>query len=393
MTQVAPRPRLAARAVSVKSSFRTRMLELSAGLDDIVALGRGDPDFDTPSDIVAAGASALAEGYTHYTAPPGLPGLRAAISRKLERDNRLHYPDNQIIVTNGVQEALLISILALVDPGDEVVLQVPRFNAFDYMVNLAGGRVVNVPTLEEDDFALKADSIRPVLTERSKLLVIANPNNPTGGLTPRAELERIAELAEERDLLVISDEIYEKLIFGGREHVSLGTLGDMSDRTVTVNGFSKAYAMTGWRVGYLAAPAWFMEPAVEIKHTLSICTPPALQRGALAALEGGDDAVASMLAEYERRLELVLQSLDEMGISYGQPGGGMYVYANISSSGLDAETFCLELLRQERVMVFPGTMFADPANRHIRITLLSPYSSMEVALRRMKRFVERTRRT
>ena len=393
MTQVAPRPRLAARAVSVKSSFRTRMLELSAGLDGIVALGRGDPDFETPSDIVAAGASALAEGYTHYTAPPGLPGLRAAISRKLERDNGLNYPDNQIIVTNGVQEALLISILALVDPGDEVVLQVPRFNAFDYMVNLAGGRVVDVPTLEEDDFALKADSIRPVLTERSKLLVIANPNNPTGGLTPRAELERIAELAEERDLLVISDEIYEKLIFGGREHVSLGTFGGMSDRTVTVNGFSKAYAMTGWRVGYLAAPAWFMEPAIEIKHTLSICTPPALQRGALAALEGGDDAVASMLAEYERRLELVLQSLDEMGISYGQPGGGMYVYANISSSGLDAETFCLELLRQERVMVFPGTMFADPANRHIRITLLSPYSSMEVALRRMKRFVERTRRT
>ena len=393
MTQVAPRPRLAARAVSVKSSFRTRMLELSAGLDGIVALGRGDPDFETPSDIVAAGVSALAGGYTHYTAPPGLPGLRAAISRKLERDNGLNYPDNQIIVTNGVQEALLISILALVDPGDEVVLQVPRFNAFDYMVNLAGGCVVNVPTLEEDDFALKADSIRPVLTERSKLLVIANPNNPTGGLTPRAELERIAELAEERDLLVISDEIYEKLIFGGREHVSLGTFGGMSDRTVTVNGFSKAYAMTGWRVGYLAAPAWFMEPAVEIKHTLSICTPPALQRGALAALEGGDDAVASMLAEYERRLELVLQSLDEMGISYGQPGGGMYVYANISSSGLDAETFCLELLRQERVMVFPGTMFADPANRHIRITLLSPYSSMEVALRRMKRFVERTRRT
>ena len=393
MTQVAPRPRLAARAVSVKSSFRTRMLELSAGLDGIVALGRGDPDFETPSDIVAAGASALAEGYTHYTAPPGLPGLRAAISRKLERDNRLHYPSSQIIVTNGVQEALLISILALVDPGDEVVLQVPRFNAFDYMVNLAGGRVVDVPTLEEDDFALKADSIRPVLTERSKLLVIANPNNPTGGLTPRAELERIAELAEERDLLVISDEIYEKLIFGGREHVSLGTFGGMSDRTVTVNGFSKAYAMTGWRVGYLAAPPWFMESAVEIKHTLSICTPPALQRGALAALEGGDDAVASMLAEYERRLELVLQSLDEMGISYGQPGGGMYVYANISSSGLDAETFCLELLRQERVMVFPGTMFADPANRHIRITLLSPYSSMEVALRRMKRFVERTRRT
>ncbi len=393
MTQVARESHLAARAVSVKSSFRTRMLELSGGLDGIIALGRGDPDFETPPAIVAAGADALAGGYTHYTAPPGLQELREAISRKLKRDNGLQYASNQIIVTNGVQEALLISILALVDPGDEVVLQSPRFNAFDYMVNLAGGRVVDVPTLEEDDFALRADAIRRALTDRSKLLVIANPNNPTGGLTPRVELERIAELAEEHDLLVISDEIYEKLIFGGAEHVSLGTFGGLHDRTVTVNGFSKAYAMTGWRVGYLAAPAWFMEPAVEIKHTLSICTPPALQRGALAALEGGDEAVASMLAEYERRLDLVLRSLDGMGISCGRPGGGMYVYANISSTGLDAETFCLELLRQERVMVFPGTMFADPANRHIRITLLSPYSSMEEALERMKRFVEGTRRT
>ncbi len=393
-TPMTPAPRasyLAARAVSVKSSFRTRMLELAAGLDDIIALGRGDPDFETPPAIVAAGTKALAGGYTHYTAPPGLAELRAAISAKLERDNGLCYPHSRIIVTNGVQEALLISILALVDPGDEVVLQAPRFNAFDHMVNLAGGRVVNVPTLEEDDYSLKADAIRRVLTNCSKLLVIANPNNPTGGLTPRAELERIAKLANEHDLLVISDEIYEKLVFGDAEHVSLGTFDGMSDRTITVNGFSKAYAMTGWRVGYLAAPAWLMEPAVEIKHTLSICTPPALQRGALAALEGGDEAVASMLAEYERRLDLILRRLDDMGISYGHPGGGMYVYANISSTGLDAETFCLELLRQEHVMVFPGTMFADPANRHIRITLLSPLASIEEALRRMKGFVARVR--
>lgn len=382
---------LAARAVSVKSSFRTRMLELAAGLDDIIALGRGDPDFETPSAIVAAGADALIGGYTHYSAPPGLPELRDAIAFQLKLNNNVKYSAEQIIVTNGAQEALLIAILALVDPGDEVVLQAPRFNAFDYMVRLAGGRIVDVPTLEEDDYALGADAIRDVLTERSKLLVIANPNNPTGGLTQRAELERIARLAVEHDLVVISDEIYEKLIFGGAEHVSLAALDGMDDRTVTVNGFSKAYAMTGWRVGYLAAPAWLVEAATEIKHTLSICTPPALQRGALAALKSGGDAVASMLAEYERRLGLVLRRLDGMGISYGRPGGGMYVYANISSTGLDAETFCLELLRREQVMVFPGTMFADPANRHIRITLLSPFKSMEEALARMKRFVERAR--
>ena len=290
-----------------------------------------------------------------------------------------------------MQEALLISILALVDPGDEVVLQAPRFNAFDHMVNLAGGRVVEVPTLEADDYAIRASAIRGALTERSKLLVIANPNNPTGGLTPRAELERIARLAVERDLVVLSDEIYEKLVFAGGEHVSLGACDGMRERTVTVNGFSKAYAMTGWRVGYLAAPTWLIEPAVEIKHTVSICTPPAMQRGALAALESGDEAVASMLAEYERRLDLVLRRLHDMGISYGRPGGGMYVYANISSTGLDAETFCLELLRRERVMVFPGTMFADPANRHIRITLLSPRAEIEEALTRTKRFIARVR--
>ena len=383
--------RLAARAVSVKSSFRTHMLELATGLGDIIALGRGDPDFETPPAIVAAGADALIGGYTHYSPPPGLPELREAIAFQLKLNNNVNYFSKQVIVTNGAQEALLIGILALVDPGDEVVLQAPRFNAFDYMVKLAGGRVVDVPTQEEDDYGLKAAAIRRVLTDRSKLLVIANPNNPTGGLTPRAELERIAKLAEEYDLPVISDEIYEKLIFGGAEHVSLAALDGMDDRTVTVNGFSKAYAMTGWRVGFLAAPEWLMEPAVEIKHTLSICTPPALQRGALAALESGDAAVATMLAEYERRLELVLRRLDDMDISYGRPGGGMYVYANISSTGLDAETFCLELLRQEQVMVFPGTMFADPANRHIRITLLSPYDSMEEALARMERFVERVR--
>lgn len=391
VAEATPEAYLAVRAVSVKSSFRTRMLELAAGLDDIIALGRGDPDFETPPAIVAAGADALISGYTHYTPPPGLQELRDAIAFQLKLNNNVKYSAKQIIVTNGAQEALLIAILALVDPGDEVVLQAPRFNAFDYMVRLAGGRIVDVPTLEEDDYALRADAIREALTERSKLLVMANPNNPTGGLTPRSELERIAELAVEHDLVVISDEIYEKLIFGGAEHVSLAALDGMAERTVTVNGFSKAYAMTGWRVGYLAAPAWMMESAVEIKHTLSICTPPALQRGALAALESGEAAVASMLAEYERRLNLVLSRLDDMVISYGRPGGGMYVYANISSTGLGAETFCLELLRQEQVMVFPGTMFADPANRHIRITLLSPYKSMEEALARMKRFVGRVR--
>ena len=381
---------LADRAVSVEASIRTRMLEIASEMDEVITLGRGDPDFHTVPSVVAPAVKALEANEHHYTAPAGLMDLRRAIASKLERDNGVEYTPDQVIITNGCQEALTIAILAVVDPGDEVVLQAPRFNAFDYMVNLAGGTVVDVPTRQEDDFALKADAIREVLTDRTKLLVIANPNNPTGGLTPRADLLEIAELANERDLVVVSDEIYEKLLFGDAEHVSLAGLPGMYERTITVNGFSKAYAMTGWRVGYMAAPTWLIEPATEIKHTMSICTAPALQRGALAALEQGDEVVGPMLEEYQQRLDVILNGLDGMGITYGRPGGGMYVYANISSTGMDAETFCYELLRQEQVMIFPGTMFADPANEHVRITLLSPMPMIHEALKRMARFVEQS---
>ncbi len=379
---------LAKRAVAVKASIRTRMLELAAGLDDIIPLGRGDPDFDTPKEIVDEGVRALNEGFHHYTMPAGSIELREAICEKLRRDNGLDYSAGQVIVTNGCQEALLISIMCLVDPGDEVLLQAPRYNAFDYMVNLAGGEVVSVPTTEENDFALKAADIERALTEKTKLLVVANPNNPTGSLTEKNDLAEIAALAVERDLLVLSDEIYEKILFDGREHASLAGFDGLYERTVTINGFSKAYAMTGWRVGYLAGPDWLMEPAIEVKHTLSICTPPALQQGALAALRIGANAQRAMALEYQERRDVIMKRLDELGISYGYPGGGMYVYANVSSTGLDAETFCYELLKREQVMIFPGTLFADDNNQHVRITLLSPKDKIEQALDRLARFIE-----
>ena len=379
---------LAKRAVAVKASIRTRMLELASGLDDIIPLGRGDPDFDTPKEIVDEGVRALSEGFHHYTLPAGSIELREAICEKLQRDNGLDYSAGQVIVTNGCQEALFISIMCLVDPGDEVLLQAPRFDAFDYMVNLAGGEVVSVPTAEENDFALKAADIERALTEKTKLLVIANPNNPTGSLTEKNDLAEIAVLAVERDLLVLSDEIYEKIFFDGREHASLAGFDGLYERTVTINGFSKAYAMTGWRVGYLAGPDWLMEPAIEVKQTLSICTPPALQQGALAALRIGANAQRAMALEYQERRDVIMKRLDELGISYGYPGGGLYVYANVSSTGLDAETFCYELLRREQVMIFPGTLFADDNNQHVRITLLSPKDKIEQALDRLARFIE-----
>ena len=381
------RNRLSKRTIHVEASIRTRMLELATTLDQVVPLGRGDPDIETPSVIVERGAQALRDGYTHYTAPAGIPSLREAICNKLQLENGLNYAPRQIIVTNGCQEAILITMLNLLDPEDEVILQAPRFNAFDHMVNLAGGRVVSVMTTESNDFSLKASDIAPLITTRTKLIVIANPNNPTGSVIPSAELGKISQLAIEHDLLVLSDEIYEKLLFDERKHTSLASFEKMYERTITINGFSKAYAMTGWRVGYLAAPMWFVEPAVEVKHAISICTPPAMQMGALTALQNGTEAQLLMTQEYEKRRDIILQRLDKLGISYGYPGGGMYIYANISKTGLDAEEFCFELLKQQQVMIFPGTLFADDNNKHVRITLLSPQDTIKIALDRLEQFI------
>ena len=388
MTSTAGKKYLAERAVSVEESIRTRMLKLASRMDDVIPLGRGDPDFDTPELIVKEGVRALEQGMHHYTVPAGIPELRQAVCDKLRQDNDLDYSPDQVIICNGCQEAVFLSILALVNPGDEVILQAPRFNAFDYMVNLAGGRVVTVPTKQEDDFALKANAIRQAITDKTKLLVVANPNNPTGSLTERDDLLKIAELAVEKDLLVVSDEIYEKIVFDGREYCSLASLDELYERTVTVNGFSKAYAMTGWRVAYLAAPQWLMEPAIEMKHTMNICTAPAMQSAALAALRYAQKDLEEMVREYQQRRDLIMDGLDQLGITYGHPGGGMYVYANISSTGLDAEQFCYELLRQEQVMIFPGTLFADANNRHVRITLLLPQNLIKEALRRIGRFIK-----
>jgi aminotransferase len=363
------------------------MLEAASTLDDVVALGRGDPDFDTPEHIVAAAQKALAEGVHHYTTPTGLPQLRQAIAKKLRDDNDLDYSADEVVVCNGCQEAIFIIMQALLNPGDEVLLQAPRYNAYDHMVEMVSGKVVEIPTYEEDDFALRPDEIEMRITPQTKILVVVTPNNPTAGVISPAVLKEIARLAVERDLIVISDEIYEKLMFDDLEHVSLATFPGMRERTITVNGFSKAYAMTGWRVGYFAAPQPFVRGITEIKHTVSICTSTPLQMGALAALEGPQEPIQAMADEYDRRRRFLMKALDEMGLRYGYPGGGMYIYANVSSTGLDSESFCLELLKQAQVMIFPGTLFADKHNKHIRISLLAPMPQMEQAVERMKKFI------
>jgi aminotransferase len=375
---------LSARIRSVDESWRSRLLAVAGGLPDVIALGRGDPDFHTPRHIVEAAKRAIDANEHHYTAPAGLPALREAIAQHLGKRFGLDYAADEVIVTAGAQEAVMLTMLALVEPGEEVLMPSPRFTSYDTAVAMCGGRVVEVPTREESDFALLPAEIAARITPRTKLLVLVTPNNPTGAVTPPEMIREIARLAIERDILVIADEIYAEIIFGGSEHLSIATLPGMKERTITLNGFSKTYAMTGWRVGYLAGPRDLVARLVEPRHTLSINAATPSQHAALAALTGPQDEVRAMRDAYAERRQVMLAGLDALGFTYGHPGGAFYVYANVSRSGLPAPDFCEKLLREARVLVFPGALFADPEDQHIRISLLQPIPRIQEAFARIE---------
>lgn len=379
------------RVVAEEPGFRMRLLEMAAGLDDVIAMGRGDPDFHSPKHVVEGAKRAIDANEHHYTHSAGIPALRAAIADKLARENGLDYTQDEIIVTSGAQEAVMLLALALVDEGDEVLLPSPRFTTYDHAVEMCGGVPVAVPSDEATDFAMVPSEVEKLITDRTKVLVIVTPGNPTGAVTPPAMIRELADIALRHDLIVISDEIYEKLVWDGAEHLSIASLPGMRDRTITLNGFSKSYAMTGWRVGYMAAPAAFTRMLVDPRHTLSINTATPSQYAALAALTGPQDEVTAMVEEYRERRAFVMKALDEMGLSYGFPGGAFYVYVNVSSTGMGGEEFCLHLLREGRVMVQPGTMFADASDKYIRIGYLQPLARIEEAMERMKTVVDALR--
>ena len=385
--------RLAPRIVEEDGAFRTRMLALAAGMTNVIALGRGDPDFHTPAHIVAAAKAAIDANHHHYTGPTGLAPLRTAIAADLAAAHGLDYGADEIVVTAGAQEGIMLAMLGLCTPGDEVLITSPRFTTYDTAVRLCGGVPVPVPTFEKDDFALDVAEIEARITPRTRLFVLTTPNNPTGAVTPPAVVRAIAELAQRRDLLIVADEIYARMIYAPNEHLSIATLPGMRERTVTLNGFSKTYAMTGWRVGYLAAPGDFVAKVTEPRHTLSINTCTISQYAALAALTGPQEPVQAMLAEYAERRAWLMPALTGAGFSYGHPGGAFYIYTNISSSGLPAPAFCERLLRETGVMVFPGTMFGDPSTDYIRISYLQPLPLIREAMSRMADFTTRARAT
>jgi aminotransferase len=367
------------------------MQQIAATLDDVVAMGPGDPDLPTPQHIIDAAKRALDEGWTHYTVPPGDIRLRRALAEMLQATREVAYdPAYEIMVTLGAEEGVYLAMLTLLDPGDEVLTPSHRFTTYDWAIELSGGTLVSYPTIVDGEFRLDVAEIERRLTPRTKILVVVSPDNPTGGVATSEEIEAVARLAIERDLLIVSDEIYSKFVYDGRAHHSILSIPGMRERTLLVDGFSKCYAMTGWRVGFLAGPADYMRAIVEVKHTLSICTPAVSQAAALAALEGPQDCIDEMREIYDRRRHGLLAALADMGLEFVYPAGAFYVYVDISSTGLTSPELCLRLLSDTSIMISPGTLFGgQEGEKYMRMSLLVPDERMGPALEKMEAAIKR----
>jgi aminotransferase len=355
----------------------------------LISMGLGDPDLATPAHIVAAAKEAIAQGRTGPAPVMGLPELRQAIAHKLARDNSVTVdPETEVLVTTGGQEALFLVIQALIEPGDEVIMPDPRYTSYDEAITLAGGNIVLVPTTEKDAFDLDPDEVEKRLTPASKVLLLVSPSNPTAGIVTPPNIRRLAEIAQERNLIVISDEIYEKFIFDDHQHLSIGSLPGMRERTITLNGASKTYAMTGWRIGYLAAPAEFVHAVTALKAMVNIQAPTVSQWAAVTALEGPQACVDEMREIYDARRRLLMGALDEMGFTYGEPRGGLYIWANTAATGIPALELS-SLFLDEDVLIFPGNGFGENWGHFVRMTLLQPIEVLAEAVTRMKRALAR----
>jgi aminotransferase len=383
---------LARRVIDVPPSGIRRFFDILASMDDVISLGVGEPDFDTPRQIVEAGVEALREGRTHYTSNYGTIELRTALADHLERLYGVRYdPRTELLITVGASEAVDLALRATCDPGDEVILHEPSYVAYEPAVLFAGGTVRHVATRFEDDFALDASAVEAAITPRTKALFLGYPCNPTGAVLSDANQDALAEIAARHDLLVYSDEIYDRLGYGGYRHRAFSALPGMRDRTILMGGFSKAYAMTGWRVGWLAAAAPILEGIVKVHQYGIMSAGTVAQDAALVALTDGEPDVQRMLAEYDRRRRLVVDGFNALGLDTFEPRGAFYAFPRITSTGLTDDEFTERLLREEHVAVVPGSAFGPSGAGHVRACYATSYEQLEEALRRIGRFVERVR--
>ena len=383
-------PRLAKRVKLSDGGLITKMLDIANGIDDVIKLGRGDPDLDTPAHIIKAGQEALANGATHYTHPLGIEPLRAAIADNIRHYGGADYANDEIMVTPGGQQGMFIIALSLLNPGDEIIVPCPGYNPYQQAAEMSDAVVRKVPMTMETNFTLTAEMVEAHITPKSKILVLINPNNPTGTVTPPDEVKKIAKLAKKHDLIVISDEIYARLTFGNNSVVPVASLPGMKERTITLSGFSKAYAMTGWRIGYLAGPRALIEPMSEVNHAFAISTAAVSQHAALAAMTGSQDCVEEMRQTYNERRAAICEGLDAIGMSYAEPQGAFYVYANVASLGLGitAGAFCERLLADGHVMMYPGTIYGDHTDDFVRMSMTQPVERIKIAMQRMADVVE-----
>ena len=380
---------LANHVANLKPSGIRKFFDIVATMDDVISLGIGEPDFDTPQPILEAGIQGLKNGATHYTSNAGIIDLREAIAEYLERQYSISYdPAMEIIATVGVSEALYLAMTAVIDPGDEIIIPTPCFVSYQAEVILAGGVPVEVPNKMEDAFQPDPAKIADAITSRTKAIFLGYPNNPTGAVASREVLQKIGRLAEEHDLLVISDEIYDQLVYGV-EHVNVAALPGMKERTITLGGFSKSYAMTGWRIGYAAAPAGIMSGLLRIHQYTIMSAPTVSQLAALKALQNGKKYVDEMRSKYNRRRGLIFQGLNEIGLETVEPMGAFYAFPSVTSTGMDDVTFAERLLDEEKVAVVPGSAFGRGGEGFVRCSYATSHGEIEAALGHMDRFVRR----
>jgi len=364
-----------------------RFFDLVTQMEDVISLGVGEPDFVTPWHIREAAIYALERGDTHYTSNAGLPELREQIARYLDSRFGLEYsPAGEVLVTVGVSEALDLTLRATLDPGDEVLLVEPCYVSYEPCVRFAGGRPVVVSARAEAAFRPQADALAAAVTPRTRALLLCYPNNPTGAAPSPVEMARIAELAVERDLLVISDEIYAELSYE-RPHRSLAAFPGMAERTVVLNGFSKAYAMTGWRLAYAAGPSELIGAMTKVHQYTMLCAPVSSQRAAIEALRAGEDEVRRMVREYDNRRRFFVAGLNDLGLPTALPDGAFYAFSDIRGTGLSSEAFAEALLAEEQVAVVPGNAFGPSGEGYVRCAYATDAARLREALTRMRRFV------
>lgn len=365
-----------------------RFFNLAAEMEDVISLGVGEPDFLTPWNIREEAIYTLEKGRTIYTANAGLMELRREISRYLQRKYRLEYdPATQILVTVGGSEAIDLALRAIVEPGDEVLIPEPSFVAYKPCTVMAGGKAVPVPLRGENGFKLTVEDLEPLVNERSKVLIFPYPGNPTGATMHEEDMRALCEWICKKDLFVLSDEIYSELTYDGA-HVSIASMPGMSERTLVINGFSKAFSMTGWRLGYGAGPRELLEQMTKIHQFAIMCAPTTSQYAAIEALRHCDRAVEEMRQEYNRRRRLVVASLREMGLSCNDPGGAFYVFPSIQSTGMTSEVFCQDLLHHKKIAVVPGDAFGASGEGYVRISYAYSVEQLRLALGRIAEYMQ-----